>query len=86
MRQLPSGLQDPVRAVRLPSSGLQVWPELRPEEIEVHHIAQSGDPHAPDHARSARRRHLGGRWPGWKAWCVTWTLPEPMLATPVPDP
>ncbi|MER5756822.1 hypothetical protein [Streptomyces sp. NPDC002088] len=22
---------------------------------------------------------------GWKAWGVTWTLPEPMLTAPTPD-
>ncbi|MFE9355170.1 hypothetical protein ACFYPB_13450 [Streptomyces olivaceoviridis] len=30
--------------------------------------------------------HANGGRPGWKAPDLTWTLPEPMLAAPMPDP
>lgn len=36
--------------------------------------------------RAVRASHPGGVWPGWKAWAVTWTLPDPMLAAPVASP
>src|SRR3954449_9863879 len=32
------------------------------------------------------RSHSGGGHGGWKGWEVTWTLPEPMLTTPVSVP
>lgn len=50
------------------------------------HSAEAPRGTASPHSRSSRDFGRGDSGSAWKAWRVTWTLPQPMLTTPTTRP